>query len=280
MIRPVFNWVVALKPEAQPLIEALNLKQVSSSGGFPRFESSGHSHRLVISGIGKVNAAAATSWLGRESQSWNAWLNFGIAGHQTAQVGSIVRAGRISDGATGRSWYPASVWPAKKDKFLSIELLTVDKPTDQYPETGQYIDMEAAGYFPTALRFSTSELVQSFKVISDNQTTNLSDLRSPAVKQIVSEAVPEILEWLPNMEQIIREEYQRFAPPDGWEEIIKTFHFTATETHQLKRLATRALTLKKFSSLTEYCESCNFQTGKEILKDLNRLLSDAESAEN
>jgi adenosylhomocysteine nucleosidase len=52
-------------------------------------------------------------------------------------------------------------------------VLTVEQVEEEYSPPWVY-DAEAAGFFPTACRFSTAELVHCFKVISDNSDATLS----------------------------------------------------------------------------------------------------------
>ncbi|MEO0417063.1 MAG: hypothetical protein AAF226_19170, partial [Verrucomicrobiota bacterium] len=63
---PRIFWVVALRPEANPIIQHWGLKHSAalSSGSFQVFaHPDKNNHFLIISGVGKVNAAAATAWL-------------------------------------------------------------------------------------------------------------------------------------------------------------------------------------------------------------------------
>jgi len=56
----MLNFVVALKAEANPLIEHFNLKH-EPNNYFPVFSSGETS--LIVSGIGRNLASAATAWL-------------------------------------------------------------------------------------------------------------------------------------------------------------------------------------------------------------------------
>ncbi|MDF1753907.1 MAG: hypothetical protein P1U89_14085 [Verrucomicrobiales bacterium] len=281
MSSPLTNWVIALKPEAQPLIEQLNLKQAPglSGGGFPVFQNPENTDRLIISGVGKINAAAAVSWLGQFSEKWQAWINYGIAGHQSAGVGSVFRAGRITDQATGRSWYPTAVWPKKEDRFEVAEIMTVDRPTAVYPENAM-IEMEASGFVSTALRFASSELIQVIKVVSDNESTNLTDLTPKSVRALSAEAIPAVIEWKTCLESISKEEIARLSNPEGWESTVEQFRFTETEKHILKRLISRAHTMEKFHSVEDWLKTQHVQTGKGVIKSLESLLSNTKSAED
>ena len=88
------NFLVALQPEARPLIEKFKLKKRNGSNPFPVFEN--ESHCLAISGIGRIQAAAATGYLlGQLDGRPQAMINLGIAGHGTLDVGTLFLANRI-----------------------------------------------------------------------------------------------------------------------------------------------------------------------------------------
>ena len=84
--------VVALSAEARPLIEHYRLERDSEARAFKVFRRDDVA--LVVAGLGKVAAAAATSFLhlaaggGRNA----VWLNVGIAGHGSRAVGEAVLA--------------------------------------------------------------------------------------------------------------------------------------------------------------------------------------------
>ena len=279
-MRPAtIHWVVALKPEAQPLIDALQLKLVPGNSLFPVYENVQATHRMVISGVGKVNAAAATAWLGQFGGA--GWVNFGIAGNFEAEIGTVFRAGRVIDAGTKKSWYPPAVWPSKLDRFSVTQVLTIDTPTSDYPEPNISVEMEAAGFFPTALRFGCAELVQVIKVISDNAESNLSDLTPKIIRGIVEAVIDEVLRWSSTcLEPLITEELERTSAPPGWAEIIGQYRFTETEKHILKREARRAIALGRFQSLRDWCSGKEYRSGKDILAALTKLLADAEGAED
>ncbi|MCA8961724.1 MAG: hypothetical protein KDC38_14470, partial [Planctomycetes bacterium] len=75
------NLVVALRAEAEPLIERFGLMP-RRSGAFPTFDSApgdARSLRLVISGVGAIRAAAAVGYAHglQEEAGIGAWLNVG-----------------------------------------------------------------------------------------------------------------------------------------------------------------------------------------------------------
>ncbi len=84
----MINLVVALPAEARPLIEFFRLKEKTTIGTFRMYRQEDMS--LVISGPGKIAAAAATALLAGSNTTGKqaAWLNIGIAGHATYAIGT------------------------------------------------------------------------------------------------------------------------------------------------------------------------------------------------
>ncbi|MFQ5792846.1 MAG: hypothetical protein ACE5JI_20450, partial [Acidobacteriota bacterium] len=140
--------VVALQAEARPLVSHYRLKAVA--GAFPLYQSEGL--WLVVSGVGKTRAAAATANLHAAAGEGPgcAWINVGIAGHRERPVGEAILADKIVDGASGRRWYPPRL-PGVPPPSASV--LTVDHVEERF--TGDWVyEMEAAGICAAASRLS------------------------------------------------------------------------------------------------------------------------------
>lgn len=159
------NFVVALPAEAKPVAAFFHLKRITPHGDFPVYR--GGSVSLVVSGIGKAAAAAATEFLQECSDASEnpIWINLGIAGHRDLAIGEALLAHRITDAASGRQWRPALVFAPP---LRTEDLITLDQPAFDYGQPAAF-DMEASGFFPTARRFTKPELVHCFKVVSDNR---------------------------------------------------------------------------------------------------------------
>jgi len=230
----MLNLVVALSCEAKPLIDALKLRWVSEKGPFPIFL--GDDVSLILSGIGKLNAAAATAWLhaahsGNQDQ---AWLNVGTAGHAAHRIGSGILGHKIRDMASRQCWYPPLTFPATA---VTGEIVTVDQVQMGYPPTGCF-EMEAAGFYTAASRFSTLELVHCYKVITDNPRQPYTEITPELVTALVAERLPEILDICEHLRKTEREWAEISAPPPGYERLIACCHFTVNQRHQLHDLLT------------------------------------------
>ena len=184
----MINLVVALPAEARPLIERYRLNEKTTIGTFRVYRHADMS--LIISGPGKIAAAAATALLAGSNTPGKqaAWLNIGIAGHATYSTGQSLLAHRITDHATGKNWYPPQLFDLPT---TTVSLLTVDIPENSYRQDVAY-DMEASGYYPVASRFSSTELVQCFKVISDNREQSTATITAERCSQLVTRKLDEI----------------------------------------------------------------------------------------
>ena len=226
--------VVALQAEAQPLITRFGLRCESPRGMFRIYRS--ESMALVVSGVGKSLSAAATGYLCGCSDGWrNApWINIGVAGHRNVDVGELIVANKIVDQSTAHSWYP----PQLVSNVVNSTLITVDKPEESYPERAAY-DMEAAGFFPSATRCSSGELVQSIKVISDNPHQSIALLNARSIEQLITKNLSEIEQFINRLSELsieIKVLPHNGSLPESW---AKRWSFSVTQGHRLRRLLQR-----------------------------------------
>jgi hypothetical protein len=223
------RFVVALGAEARPLIDRYRLEP-AGGGTFRVYQGGGR--RLVVSGVGKVAAAAATAYLHEEPSA--VWLNVGIAGHRDRTPGELLRANRVTDAATGERFYPTLLGLTAID---SAGVTTVDAPETELASP-ELFDMEASGFYATALRFSTSELVQCVKIVSDNLATGIDGVTSARVSELVERKLDAIDAVVSHLESIATD----IAPERGELEVTPftdTWHFTTSQTRRLRRLLVR-----------------------------------------
>jgi hypothetical protein len=183
-IRPI-NLICALPAEAKSIASRLGLARVQPDRGFAHYR--GGAVSLLVTGPGKINAAAGTAFLGAlgDRRHEAVWVNLGVAGHAERSVGAVLLANRVTDASSGQVWYPnlLQVPPCGTDS-----LLTLERPDASYPHAGM-VDMEASGFFPTACRFSGIELVQVLKVVSDNRRSPVRGLSGKQVRALMGNAV-------------------------------------------------------------------------------------------
>lgn len=153
----------ALACEAKPLIDFFKLKKDTNIHAFSVFHSG--SVLLIVSGMGQHNMSAAVNWLNGylNSSKTQFWLNVGVAGHQSANIGSLFCTHKIS--SQHQTLYPTK-W--LKHKIKLEQLLTVYEEEEKYPDNHLY-DMEGFAFYQAATRFNSQECVQCLKIVSDNK---------------------------------------------------------------------------------------------------------------
>ena len=228
----MINLVVALKAEARPLIRHYELHNRHADSALPVYL--GTDMALVVSGPGKAAAATATTWLQGLSpeNKRNTWLNIGIAGHATLATGDGRIANRITEHATNRSWYPPQVHDLD---IATGRLLTVDSPENDYRVDALY-DMEAAGFYPAACRFSSSELVQCFKVVSDNRQHANTKITAKHCEQLIGNQMKTINSLVETLGSMQKHYNSWHAPHPDLERLGEQWHFTVSQQHQLAKL--------------------------------------------
>ena len=225
--------VTALQAEARPLIAQYRLKGLD---GHPyRIYTSDDLH-LIVSGVGKVSAASAVGYqralMGGDPV---AWLNVGVAGHGSEEVGTALLAHKVVDVATGKTFYPTFV---SAPSCATSQLHTVDQPETDYGSACAY-DMEASGFCQTAQRFATAELVHCLKIVSDNPQFPLQDLNAVEVEALVESRLDQVDIMRQNLDDLSRQLALLEADPPGLDDILSRWRFTTTQEHQLRRLLQR-----------------------------------------
>ena len=153
------RFVVALEAEAEPIIQDYGLKRIHEINVFKVYRNNLENHWLIISGIGSINAAAASIFLYQYSNANKSsfWFNIGIAGYFRGPAGEIFLVDKIFDKITCQTHFPR---PALKKKIKRDELLTVSKPREPLP-TSNLIDMEGFAFFDVVISSTMLRLDRS-----------------------------------------------------------------------------------------------------------------------
>lgn len=224
---------VALVGEAKPLVRFFALKKDPSIRPFTTYQ--GDNMVLTVSGVGKVAMSGAVAYsLALFKHPPNpVLLNIGIAGHKTASIGCLFKAAKIIDEDTGKVYYPPIL--NKNNPTIGV-LSTVSKPMSRY-EADRLYDMEGVAFYEIAIRFSSSEMVQCLKIVSDNEHTSLENINTQQVYQ-----------WLDGQMQAINRVIKNLMllsvtltpiKINAYQTIIEQWHFTVNEQIKLKALLLR-----------------------------------------
>ena len=180
----------ALKHEAKPIIKRYQLLHAGSALGFTTYSNKDSGVSLTVTGVGKQLAADGTEFAAdfHEAREHDAWLNIGIAGHRSVPIGTLVLANKITDVESQQVWYPHCPFPTSLD---TLPLTTVAQPLVAYLEHDM-IDMEAAGFYRSACRIVSLDLIHALKIISDNEAHPPAKISKQSVLDLFAANLAEI----------------------------------------------------------------------------------------
>lgn len=259
---------IALDCEAKSLVSYYGLKKENVTHPFSIYTN--NNCVLTVTGVGKVAMAGAVAYTLAifSGNHYPVLLNIGIAGHKTQAIGDLLMAEKIIDTDSGKKFYPQLIgrkWPE------TSLIKTVSVPCEQYSPACLY-DMEAAAFYETAVKFSSSELIHCFKVVSDNEQSSIDKIQPKVVTEWIANQMLELDRLIKQIvtlsESITPVELKELS------EIITKWHFTVTGKIRLKTLLMRwnVLSATRWSNRNEN----DFSTGKELLSRLEQDINDLE----
>ena len=224
----MIRFVVALPSEARPIVERYRLKH--QEGAWPVYIRDDVA--LVVSGVGKTAAAAATGFLHSRAgeQRDVPWINVGIAGHQNSSIGSAFVAHTIRSGE--KCFYPPRIGITQ---LKAAPLVTVNQVEESFQDSALY-DMEAAGFYETAIRLATAELVQCFKVVSDNRQTAWTTVSAAHAKHLITESLDTLDNLVNSLQDLAIEIRATQSKPFLLQEFLNKWRFTTSEARRLEQL--------------------------------------------
>ena len=257
--------VTALLCEAKPVISRYKLKKIPGTHPYQIFQNNDLS--LIISGVGKAASASATGYVHaiKASPSYSAWLNIGMAGHSKLEIGSGFLANKIHDRSTDQTWFPPKVF---EPPCITDKLMTVDRPESKY-EFGGGVDMEASGFYSTACRFTTSELVQSYKIVSDNPRSPVRKFSTNEASDLIDRKIEDIIFFI---EQLLNDSHELCGineTPILFDQIKNQIKMTHSE-QLLIRERLKKLQLLNPDALADFSETP--ESAKVVLKSLDQII--------
>ncbi|MEQ8938885.1 MAG: hypothetical protein RLT30_09310, partial [Gammaproteobacteria bacterium] len=236
---------------------------------FRIFLSADNHVSLVITGVGKSLAAAAVSYHHAccNTSPADVWLNIGIAGHADLPLGEACLVNKITDAASGATWYPQVLFDAP---CPVLPLRTLDTPSEDYQPI--LYDMEAAGFYALASRLGTSELIHCLKIVSDNAQSHSGNVKAKLVKGYIESQLATMDRIVSVLHGFSHELENTLALPPAYEEIITRWHFTRTQKIQLREC------LRRWQSLQDEVEALQYIQAADSARSVLRLLGDALSS--
>ena len=232
------RWVIALKAEAEEIIKNYALERVATKP-FPVYKNRDNDIWLVLSGIGQINAVAATTYLYVKSDaSYNTiWINLGIVGSRNFKVGELVQIDKITSNEFRDNYYPS---PAtfKNNNVERSNLITVNKPETLFKSDGVF-DMEGYAFFSFAKKIASYELVSVLKIVSDIPGTDISKIDKLGIERLFSKKIPLIEKVLENLFSLQKILLLQQRNPNYFDEICQQRKFSFTQKVTLRKYLTQ-----------------------------------------
>ena len=232
------RWVIALKAEAKEIIKNYALERVATKP-FQVYKNRDIDIWLVLSGMGQINAVAATTYLYVKSDaSYNTiWINLGIVGSRNFKVGELVQIDKITSNEFRDNYYPS---PAtfKNNNIERSNLITVNKPEMLFKSVGVY-DMEGYAFFSFAKKIASYELISVLKIISDIPGTDLSKIDKIGVERLFPKRMPLIEKVLKNLLSLQEILLLQQRNPNYFDEICQQRKFSFTQKVTLRKYLTQ-----------------------------------------
>lgn len=239
-INPLINQQIctiiacALACEAKPFIDFFKLKKDAAIHPFSVYRNGSVS--VIVSGMGQNNMAAAINWLSGflNAKQTQFWINVGVAGHQTAEIGDLFCVHKVSD-------YHNTIYPTKwlKHKTNLAPLITINHEETCYPENTLY-DMEGFAFYQAATRFNSQEQVQCLKIVSDNKQHAVNRDKN-FVSQLITQQRDDIISFINLHVQAlekINEGDNSFLALQ--KKLLGSIHFSHSQQLQLSKLCQSA----------------------------------------
>ncbi len=262
----MINIITALQCEARPLIDHYRLRGNAKHSAFRCYQND--ELRLVISGIGKLAAATATTYLASsDTQTTSGWLNPGIAGHADHAIGTPLLAHKLIDAASEQQWFPGIVIPTP---CASETLTTADRPEAEY-RPGTMIDMEASGFYAAASRFQSCELIHSLKIISDNHNQGTGQITEKNTTTLIHDNLSTIDAVISELQTLACQQNRIEKAPVECDAFMEHWHFTTYQQNELRGLFRRWHALK-LPTAPDPNDFSQLTTSKAVLKAIKEYL--------
>ena len=247
------RWVVALKVEAEIILDEYNMNFDPEFTLFQVFRNFEKTRWLILSGIGRHNSAAATTYLYMISQASRStcWINLGIAGSGKGHYGDLCLVNKISNNDSSNT-YPATM---PKVTFHKMNLFTTDVPLTDYT-LHELIDMEGSAFYDITNKLSGREFICLMKVISDGPNNNIEDLNKFKIRELIKLNIANIKTIVSYYEKLSMDQYQIIQQPKILSKILSQWHFSVSQKHQLENLIKRINTLSKDEEIIKLIKDC------------------------
>ena len=259
------RWVTAFKEEAQAILDHYKLKPIKEKTIFPIYKNEDETHWLIISGIGRNNAAAATAYLYAYSKAskYTSWINIGIAGSSKGNYGDLYLVDKISTYQRKKCTYPST---QPKATLPKMHLFTSDIPISDY-SSHELIDMEGSAFFDIASKLTSKEFICLMKVISDGPKNYIKEITKSKISNLIKENLSKIIDLVSYYERLSEEEFQIIDKPKLFDKIKSKWHFSSTQSYRLETLLRRTEIFCNKKDIEKSIKNC--ETSNSVINVLN-----------
>ena len=257
-------WVCALHCEAKPVIDYYRLQKQSGARPFDTYE--GDNMACVVSGMGKLAAAAATTSIAEKLNHRGslAWINLGVAGAANTALGSVFLLNKCIDSETQIPLYPAIIG---RPEMPTRSCITVSKPAEDFRQNFLY-DMEASGFFQAAQYYSSGELVHSIKVVSDNESEKTGKNRQQT-SSLIADNMDTISKQAEQLSNLNQQQANRQLDNNVLTSFLAETHYSETRKHQLHHLLNYLL--NRNHDPQSLLAECRNQPAAQVIRRLQQL---------
>ena len=262
----MINIICALDCEARVFIDFYKLKRVREHS-LAIYEN--QVMRVLVSGIGHLAAATACAYAAALSAKASVYINIGSAGGKDFSIGDCFLIDKISSEIFVDDFYPVISFSTGSRRAM---LKSMDMPNAAYVAGGLQ-DMEAYGFYAAARQFTTLELIQCIKVVSDTQANERDGLSKQFLQELLLSSFSEIRKIIQSLQQLCAEYEIQISEPQYLSLMLNQFKFSEAQKQQLKRLLRGMNSQKKLSPiLLEQLSGCG--KANDVLMVLAQKLAD------
>lgn len=229
----------ALYCEAKPFIAGFSLKKDNSINKFQIFKN--EDIILIITGTGCINTACGCTYLiGKfQGNKYDTFINIGICGStdENINIGTTAICNKIINSNSKREFYPDMIFkhPFKEGSIESFSRI-VEKSDMKYV-VGDFVDMEAAGFFEAVSIFMPPHRIFSLKIVSDH--LDGKNLTKDDITGLMEKSVDDIVNWILSIKNNSAEPKSILSERDMdyINEIIDNLKLSVYMQNELKKLA-------------------------------------------